>query len=959
MANRGEEVQLLGPGIQANAPSRGAFAHNMLYHNNCWQVRRGFGQVTQFDAQMAAPSPGAATVWGMRKHLGSGLIKTNFGNLQMLSVFIADVNTSAVGGLTTSSVHLPIYIVSIYDLSTNERFEVPLYPHTSQAAVSQSYKDTAPTSVGAGLRTVVDVATPVDDLTPQYQTNANDDVSAWIKADDEFFFFEEFNDILYFGNATAGTWAYIPASFNSIRPTTIDRVNQSEYAQAYGESSMITPVVLSPGVNTEAFDYLRTADMPNAVDVAVVQNRMVYASGRTVFWTDPGFPNAITANNFFAVPSEEQITAVAELNSNLIIFTPNETWMYQPSIGAVVSQGRLTKTSDTIGCIGPNAVCKVEGSLAWIDSSGAYTTSSGLELSAMSDDILPFFERQGINNPMTSYFVATGHTALTGEQPLTTMRLDPEGVKCVFLPTEKLFIVTLPKLNGSLVLSSGRWAWWSYESMVAESGGVAVVGVTQNIPAPWVLAHQDTLFAIAGPDVQKLTDGAATEDNTQIDDDTTSRSFFILEYGRGGAIDRSVTDEDDRKLTGSGVARFPSGAPASENASDGGVFFGDPIAVPVGYVFPSGVTTATTDDFILIPVSVVPPQDVWDPSSGEGIDEIDIKLSFDDDQWRPVYNHATNGDIEVLVPPERLASAAGWVDLATYTDATFGTKAQDRGFLRMKWAGAGLGSWIHAPQMNLNFGRHNRLIYLPFKKFGTADTSQMGWRLLDDGLSPPNTLAFLVDRAATPDILRRVGFHVFNRWRPGSSTPRENDSVAQPVDWAYKSTNVGLEGDVGQKMRGTWANVLSHGTGDDKVNDNWPYGLFNTLAGSDRKEWITQIIDVSPREAAVEQQDAVAPFASKSTIRTRVQASSGALVDKVFQAGGATDVAWGDPSTPATGNMLIGDEDTSDISVSMSVKGRSFSVMHFGFIMNRAERLMVEGVKALVRMVGGRRRRGR
>jgi hypothetical protein len=89
-----------------------------------------------------------------------------------------------------------------------------------------------------------------------------------------------------------------------------------------------------------------------------------------------------------------------------------------------------------------------------------------------------------------------------------------------------------------------------------------------------------------------------------------------------------------------------------------------------------------------------------------------------------------------------------------------------------------------------------------------------------------------------------------------------------------------------------------------------------------------------------------------------VQKSDGSLTDKVFQRGG-TDITWGDTSTQATGNLLIGDEDTSELSISMSVKGQSFSVMHFGFIMNRAEKLMMEGIRGLIRVVGGRRRRGR
>jgi len=964
MATAASEVQLLQDGIQANAPSKGSFALNMLFHNNSWQVRRGFGQVTQFDTEMSAPLPGALSDWGFKKHLGSHLIKTNFGNLQMLSVFLADVNTSFTGGTTPRAPIVPLYVVSIYDLTTNERFEVPLYMHTSESAVSASFKDVVPTTVGGRDTTLVGVE-GVEGANPQYQTNREASYTAWVKAKDEFFFFEEFNDILYFGNKTAGVWAYLPASFNGLRTTAVDRSNKHEYAMSYGESSMITPVVLSPGLNPEAFDYVRTADMGEPVDCAVVQNRLVYATGKTLWWTDPGFANAINSNNELIVPSEEQITCIAELNANLVIFTANETWLYQPSNGDIVVDGRLTRASDTIGCVGPNAITKVEGSLVWTDTGGIYSTQNGLTITPLSNDILPFFTDQGMSNPVTSYFVSTpvfGHTTLSGEQPQTTLRFDSEGVKCVYVASMKLLVISIPKLSGALVLTSGKWSWWTFESNAKDDGGVepvAVVGVTQNVPSPWVLGYQDDFFVLAGPDVQALIDDAEYVDaGTDLDNDTTDRSFFILEYGRGGAIDRSITDEDDRKITGVGRLIAPIGTGATD---DGGFFFWDPIKVPVGYVFPVGEHEVTLgEECILIPVTVVPPQDVWDFAGGEGVDQIRMYLSFDNTRWVPIFDGVGTSTVEVMVPPERLASAIPaasdkpWT-IATYTNTSFGTPSATGGYLLIAWTGSDADHY-HKPQMNLNQGRHNRLLYLPFKRVVAKvadDTSGMAWQVhVDSG----NTRAWLDDDVN--GILKRIPLYVLNRWSLGTDSVRKDDSVAQPVDWAYKSTNVGLEEGKELKMRGVWANLLSHGAGTDKLNTVWPYGLFNTLIGSDRKEWITQIIDLSPTQAAVEQQDETQPFESKNTLRTRVQKSDGSLTDKVFQRGG-TDITWGDTSTQATGNLLIGDEDTSELSISMSVKGQSFSVMHFGFIMNRAEKLMMEGIRGLIRVVGGRRRRGR
>jgi hypothetical protein len=955
MATKAQEVQVLRDGIQANAPTPGSFALNMLFSNNCWQVREGFGQVTQFDTEMSAIFSGYEnSEWGFTKHLGSHLIKTGFGNLQMLSVFLAKVISSEAGGPNLASVYAPlkdIYIASVYDLTTNERFEVPLYPHTSQTAVASSYNDAVPTALG-GRATISVSPTNLDDLLPQYQTCKSESYEAWVQAEDEFFYFKEFADILYFGNKYTGTWAYLPSSFNGTRKTFIDKFNLRDYALSYGESSMITPVVLSPGINTDAYAYFRTADMPNAVDIAVVSGRMVYAEGNTVFFSDPFYPNAIVGDNFVQVPSEEGITAVAEHNSNLMIFTANETWLYQPSVGDLASAGRISRVSDTVGCVGPNAKCRMGSALVWVDTSGVYQTTSGLNMSRLSDDVLPFFEREGMTNPLTSYFVDHGKANPSlREQPTTTLRLKPEGVKCTYVASMNMLSICVPDLSGALVLSGGKWSWWTFESMVARLGDSAVVGVSQNLPAPWVLNYQDDIFAIAGPDVQALTDEAVDVSGSDINFDVTSRSFFIMEYGRGGSIDRSVSDEDDRKITGYGAYTPGAGTGATPL---GGLYLHDPIKVPVGYVFPSGVTTATTDDYILVLFSIVLGQSM-------DVDTIEVDLAFDNTHWKPVFNHATNSTVDFLLPTERLASAAGWTTsgshlgkVQVFSDSGMTTADQDGKFLKVKWDYVSTSGYQHAPHMNLNVLRDNRLIYVPFKRISAKadeDTSSMGWSVL----TTLGTTHFTVtDDSAGTTI--RPGVNIFNRWSLATTSVRKEDSVAQPVDWAYKSTNVGLEGGNQLKMRGLYANLLSHGTGTDKLDSVWPYGTFNTLVGSDRKEWMTQVIDATPAQAAVEQ------VAGTNTLRTRVQKSNGALVDKVFQSGG-TDIVWANKdatgSATADGTVLIGDEDTSNIAVSMSVKGESFSVMNFGFIMNRAEKLWLEGVKAVFRVVGGRRRRGR
>ncbi len=137
------------------------------------------------------------------------------------------------------------------------------------------------------------------------------------------------------------------------------------------------------------------------------------------------------------------------------------------------------------------------------------------------------------------------------------------------------------------------------------------------------------------------------------------------------------------------------------------------------------------------------------------------------------------------------------------------------------------------------------------------------------------------------------------------------------------------------------------------TNANWQYGLFNVLAESDRRGLAAQVIDFTSDPAQVKQQAdysgtppaASAAFAGIDTIRTTFQDSGGDMIGKTFaQSGGPTYSTLASDST-TRGDLLIGDEEVSDIAVSLGVKGQSFGVMMFGFIRNKAERLFIEALR--------------
>ena len=156
------------------------------------------------------------------------------------------------------------------------------------------------------------------------------------------------------------------------------------------------------------------------------------------------------------------------------------------------------------------------------------------------------------------------------------------------------------------------------------------------------------------------------------------------------------------------------------------------------------------------------------------------------------------------------------------------------------------------------------------------------------------------------------------------------------------------------KARGLFARVMSHGAGNplDYVKLNWNFGLFNSLLSTDRKGWMSQVVDFSGVNA-----DAIVDLGNKSTIRTRVL-SSGSLVKNVFGTGGVPSTMFY-AGAGGTGNCLIGDEQTSVIATSDSAKGSMFSYMVFGHMQVRAQRLKIESLNALIRPLSpGRRRTG-
>ena len=420
MAVRGNQVEGIGGGIEADAPTKGTFALNMLYRNNSWEARSGFGQVAEIDTTMGAISAGAGeSSWGYTRHLGSHIMETDFGHQQVISVFSATVYTgdrqqadpqgdAVFENALSLTASTPIYAVSIYDITTDEHWDSPLYFHTSSNSTSTDTKvemDEWHANYESAWQFAYDFPLVDSASYPDMPDSRAISNQSWIRATDNAspFFFTETNDELFFGNSDTGLLSYIPATFRGFRKGRktiqrrgrehqIDTVHEWTWSPHYGESSMVVPVTAADGPYSAGMTYLNKTEFPRPSGGTSFNGRLVLFSGRTLHFSDFNYPASILASNLLAVGSEKEITAVVEHVGNLIIFTEDETWYFQPAQGVVVTTGRLIRLDPNRGCADAGSIVTAGGGLVWMDKNGAYVMR-GLSIQTISQSDQPILHR--------------------------------------------------------------------------------------------------------------------------------------------------------------------------------------------------------------------------------------------------------------------------------------------------------------------------------------------------------------------------------------------------------------------------------------------------------------------------------------------------------------------------------------------------------------------------------------
>lgn len=566
MAVPGAEVELIAGGVEDRSLERGDWAQNVWRPDGqgYLSVRSGFGQLTQIDTSLTNLSDvfkGVNPVSfspGYQNHLGSHAIETEFGTTQVLSVFNIKSSTGeGVAGTEANTANRwgNYYSVSIYDVDTGESYEEVLHNHTGQ--------NKSP----AGMTTVNSPATWYG----CYETNEQKDKQNFVSGLDSKFFFLSFQGGILFGNEFTGIMSYFPVDIRKRKQAQVESAQQNDWVNGRSESSLITRLVAVDGVFDEGFVYRSDSGLPAIQAVAVMGSRFVVAGRDEIFFSDPNTPNSFMVTNTLKIPTASRITAMSQVLDNLMIFTETETFFYQPSIGANASNGFLVTVSKTVGCLSQSSVYSTGSNVFWVSSDGVYLSANGTSIEELSKPISSFFSG-GITSPLNHYLTASGVAdPVNNEQPTTLHRYKKgEDVSLVYWQEKASLIACFADSNLAWVFSGGEWSTWVFESSVAYAGGASFVGVTKNISDPFLTYCADNLFLTGSVEVQNFND-AITNENID------NSSYYLLQYGRGGGLDRSIEDEDDRQVIGywklaygaaSNFNRFYIGKP-SYNANSG------------------------------------------------------------------------------------------------------------------------------------------------------------------------------------------------------------------------------------------------------------------------------------------------------------------------------------------------------------------------------------------------------
>ena len=553
VASRYPEVDIFPQqGIDLRDPSGLKWLSNLWRPERAHQimVRPGFGQLTQQDCTaQKADLTGAVSqaTGGYQRHLGSYLYNNNFGHRQIISVFESVVQYS---GSDAPSPTLPLWerafktvhgaaktaVVSIYDITTGTQWEEVLTLRTAEnctpAAIPEAHGHFETT--GASNNAV-----------------ANDFIKFKYHSGVTHAAFSQIGDSVVIMIGEYGVWVYHGIDVAKTKQRLIDSTDVvpnlfgagftvgTNYQTKDCEGSVLQPVSGVRGLNGEQFTYLSKSEFPRAQAATLCKGRMVYALRGVLYFSDVGQPGAIMADNFAEIQTEGDIKAIGEHNGQLFAFSETEAHLLQmqqnnragAAFANVVSVTHVRIDKRT-GCVGPRSIVETPFGVCWVSNKGCHMVGAQQSVQDLSDPIADYWD-SGIVNPTTHYYANNGQGG-TKQQPEVIYKHVGQPTLSYEPQTETLFVA----YHDHILVYQFRHQAWSIWPLATTKPAGNEPQSRQTIECLQMLSDSQGTFIVGG-----LQD----RDEDGLTPATQSPSYYITELGRGGSMDRSCDNEDERR----------------------------------------------------------------------------------------------------------------------------------------------------------------------------------------------------------------------------------------------------------------------------------------------------------------------------------------------------------------------------------------------------------------------------
>lgn len=531
MANVADQTVNLTPtkGMDLRSLSKqvgSPFLQNVLSRNGDFQVRPGFGLVRAYDTTLnngrtlqVSPALGTfalgapvavqtiRTSWGSDQIVTVHPVRGYNGNLRTTNAFSEESALGGPRGFVMSSV-----AVVVHDLESDQHFEFVLHQQDV---------------LGEDLMRHF----------PHYATRFDVDHTRWLTTQrtPEWALIVPFEGAVIIAIDGCGLWCYRPVD----TPVLPDRKGNSlnittSSMYALGEVAALSPLNLTDGVLiAKEQTYLTSSEFGQPVAMGTYDNRMIYAIGNSLYFSDLYQPNAILAENIEVCPFPDPVTVVQNVRGTLFVCSAKQSWVYQPSGGTVTLQGgSWTMLSGAAGCVNNRAFALADQGLFFVEDSGVYSYAGGVVLQQISEPVDRLWtDSASLQMALTDYYTATGQTTLLDDQlpARVDVRAETPGARCHWNQERGMLFVTLNSVTLAYTVGFG-WSVWYFASHAGwndEAYGIA------TIDHPHLTSSGQRLFLVGGIDNVGYSDSA-------ISAGFAAQSCYLLELGRGGAIDRST-----------------------------------------------------------------------------------------------------------------------------------------------------------------------------------------------------------------------------------------------------------------------------------------------------------------------------------------------------------------------------------------------------------------------------------